>query len=98
MNDRLATITGTQAAKAFPALATFLANSTTLSPQAAEQALRLACADHAQGEAKAAAKAGWKRAIDHVNGQIGISHEPVSTAPAPKPNHGWGDIMRTMNH
>lgn len=98
MNDRVAIITGTQAAKAFPALASFLATSTNLTSEVAEQALRHACGDNVQQQTKAAQDGAWKQAIARANGSLGAMPETEPPASAGKASHPWGDIAKAINH
>lgn len=98
MSDRVTTITGTNAAKAFPALAGFLATSTNLAPETAEQALRLACGDHIQSEARVAEKAMWKRAVDSANASIGVLPDaPATSHSVPDASGPWAHIVHRLN-
>ena len=96
MNDRVATITGTQAAAAFPRLAKFLAESTALAPDVAEQALQAAAGDYVVAEQAADMRAGWRRAMDNANASIGVSTKQAPLS-ADKPAHPWGDAVRNAN-
>ena len=71
-----------QAAAAFPRLARFLAESTTLAPDVAEQAADM--------------RAMWKRATDNANASISVAPEQVLAA-TEKPAHPWGDAVRNAN-
>jgi hypothetical protein len=96
MTDRTSIITGSQAAKAFPQLAKFLAESTSLAPDVAEQALRAAAGDDVDAQEAAAHQAMWKRAVDNANASIGVPPEQAPAA-AEKPAHPWGDVVRNAN-
>ena len=71
MTDRTSIIASTQAARAFPRLAKFLAENTSVAPDVAENALRLACQDYAAAEEATDIKASWQRAVGGANASIG---------------------------
>ena len=96
MNDRASIITGTQAAAAFPRLAKFLAENTTVAPDVAEQALQAAAGDYVVAEQAADMRAGWRRAMDNANASIGVPAEQAPVA-AETPAHPWGDVVRNAN-
>lgn len=96
MTDRATIITSSQAARAFPRLATFLADNTSIAPDVAEQALRIACQDYAGAQEAIDTRAMWKRATDNANASIGVPPEPT-LATAEKPAHPWSEQIRNAN-
>jgi hypothetical protein len=81
MNDRVTMITGSQAGKAFPQLACFLAENTTLAPDVAEQALQATCRDYVAAEQTADMKANWSRAATAANASRGLASEEPPAVP-----------------
>ena len=96
MTDRVSTITNTEAGRAFPRLARFLAENTTLPPHVAEQALRAAAGDYIGAKDVPDMSAMWKRAVDNANASIGV---PADQAPAAaeKPSHRWANAVQNAN-
>lgn len=95
MNDRVATITRTQAAAGFPGLARYLAESTALAPELCEQALRAAAGDYVASERRAEMKSMWKRATDSANASIGLP--PENTSVVEKTTTPWGAAVAAAN-
>jgi hypothetical protein len=94
MIDRNSQILGTQAAAAFPALARFLAENTTLTPDVAELALRAAVKDYGAASDAVVTKVSWKRAVDLVNMSGGATNETIATAKRIDP---WGAAVAAAN-
>jgi hypothetical protein len=97
MTDRTSIITGTQAARAFPRLATFLAESTNIAPDVAENALRIACQDYAAAEDAINTRAGWSRAVAMANGTTGGQASEAPTAPVDPVRAGWARALERAN-
>jgi hypothetical protein len=96
MTDRTSIITGTQAARAFPRLATFLAESTNIAPDVAENALRIACQDYAAAEDAINTRAGWSRAVAMANGtRFGQTDAEAKTDE--KPLLSWAAAVAATN-
>lgn len=95
MTDRATIITGTQAARAFPRLAKFLTDNTSIAPDVAENALRIACQDYAAAEETINTRAGWSRAVAMANGSAG-QLEAASTAEQ-KPLGSWAAAVAAAN-
>jgi hypothetical protein len=98
MTDRASIIIGTQAAKAFPLLAKFLAENSDMAPDAAELAIRAACQDYTAAEEAIDVKASWSRALRQAQGLS--SDSPASQAPAAPTDPiraGWAKAMARAN-
>ena len=96
MNDRVNTICSTQAAAAFPGLAKFLAESTSLAPDICEHALRAAAGDYVAAERQSDMKGMWRRAVDNANASISIPPESAPAA-ADKPANRWAAAVEAAN-
>lgn len=98
MTDRTTIITSTQAAQAFPRLARFLAESTTIAPDVAEQALQATCNDYVAAEQTADIRAGWSRAAATTNASRGLaSHEPPAATAETTPASSWSAAVDNVN-
>jgi hypothetical protein len=97
MNDRVTTITSTQAGKAFPQLARFLAEDTTIAPDVAEQALQATCRDYIAAEQAAGMRANWSRAAAAANASRGLATEEALPLAVETPVTSWGVAVETAN-
>ena len=98
MTDRTSIIASTQAGRAFPRLAKFLADNTSIAPEVAECALRFACQDYSAAEEATDVKTSWSRAMRQAQGLPPETSEGRSAAAAADPvPAGWARALEQAN-